>query len=64
METWNKLLKGLAVNEHVRCNFFDVAIKFSFAGAIDVYQQQPSRQMIVTKKTVPIITLASYGIVF
>ncbi|MDF7682862.1 hypothetical protein PT287_04900 [Lactobacillus sp. ESL0679] len=42
METWNKLLKGLAVNEHVRCDFFDFAIKFSVVGVVDVYQQQPS----------------------
>lgn len=53
MGTWSKLLKGLAVNERPRCNFFNVAVWFSAVGTVDLYRQQPSQQISATKKDRP-----------
>lgn len=54
METWGKLLKGITVNERLRCNFFNVAIWFSAVGTVVLHQQQQPRQIRAAKKAVPL----------
>lgn len=44
METWDKLLKGITVNERPRCNFFNVAVWIIDSCNVDLHRQQPSRQ--------------------
>lgn len=58
METWNKLLKGLAASECLRCINADVYIRYVYSCVARLYRQtQP--KIIVLKK--PSDTLAGYA---